>query len=152
MGGSADRCGRSVSVFPYNEFIRKVSMNKSELIDAVAEKSGLTKADTDRAFKAFVEVISDSMKNGDQVAYCGCGNTDKEINSKFSILGNYNKIYKANDIYFRNNHIVLTTDLSRIKISRNYLSSLILFSNYNQRLSFKNNISPFRFIKKFNLI
>ena len=44
-------------------------------------------------------------QNGDQVAYCGCGNTDKEINSKFSILGNYNKIYKANDIYFRNKSI-----------------------------------------------
>ncbi|WML92428.1 HU family DNA-binding protein [Thiothrix lacustris] len=53
--------------------MRKVSMNKSELIDAVAEKSGLTKTDTDKAFKAFVEVISDTLKNDDQVALVGFG-------------------------------------------------------------------------------
>jgi DNA-binding protein HU-beta len=48
-------------------------MNKSELIDAVSEKSKLTKADTDRAFKAFVDVISEAMAKGDQVALVGFG-------------------------------------------------------------------------------
>lgn len=48
-------------------------MNKSELIDEVSAKSGLTKADTDRAFKAFVDVISEAMAKGDQVALVGFG-------------------------------------------------------------------------------
>lgn len=48
-------------------------MNKSELIDAMAEKSGLTKADTDRAYKAFVEVIGETLAKGEQVALVGFG-------------------------------------------------------------------------------
>ena len=48
-------------------------MNKSELVDAVSAKSGLTKADTDRAFKAFVDVIAETMAKGDQVALVGFG-------------------------------------------------------------------------------
>ncbi|TXH72987.1 MAG: DNA-binding protein HU, partial [Thiothrix sp.] len=42
-------------------------MNKTELIDAVSAKSGLTKADTDRAFKAMVEAVTEALAKGDQV-------------------------------------------------------------------------------------
>lgn len=48
-------------------------MNKSQLVDAVASKSGLTKADTERAFKAFVETISEEMGKGEQVTLIGFG-------------------------------------------------------------------------------
>ena len=48
-------------------------MNKSELIDAAAESAGLTKADTERAFKAFVETITGALKKGDQVTMIGFG-------------------------------------------------------------------------------
>lgn len=48
-------------------------MNKSELVDAVSAKAGLTKADTDRAFKAFVEVITESMAKGETIALVGFG-------------------------------------------------------------------------------
>ncbi len=48
-------------------------MNKSEMIDAVSAKAGLTKADTDRAFKAFVEVITEAMAKGEQVSLVGFG-------------------------------------------------------------------------------
>lgn len=48
-------------------------MNKSEMIDAVSAKAGLTKADTDRAFKAFVDVITEAMAKGDQVSLVGFG-------------------------------------------------------------------------------
>ena len=48
-------------------------MNKSELIEAVASKSGLTKADAERAFKAFIETITDTLKSGDQVTMIGFG-------------------------------------------------------------------------------
>jgi len=48
-------------------------MNKSELIDAVAETSGLSKADSTRAFDAVIEVITNAMKGGDQVSIVGFG-------------------------------------------------------------------------------
>ena len=48
-------------------------MNKSELIDSVAEKSGLTKADSERAFKALVETVTGALKKGDQVTLIGFG-------------------------------------------------------------------------------
>jgi len=48
-------------------------MNKSELIDAVAADSGLTKADTERALKSFMGTITDTLKNGDQVTLIGFG-------------------------------------------------------------------------------
>lgn len=48
-------------------------MNKTELIDAVSAKSGLTKADTDRAFKAMVETVTEALAQGDQVSLIGFG-------------------------------------------------------------------------------
>lgn len=48
-------------------------MNKSELIDAVANKSGLTKADSERAVKALVETVTGALKKGDQVTMIGFG-------------------------------------------------------------------------------
>lgn len=48
-------------------------MNKSELIDAIAERSGLTKADTTKALNGFIEAVSDAMKQGDDVVLVGFG-------------------------------------------------------------------------------
>jgi len=48
-------------------------MNKSELVSAVAAKTELTKADTERALKAFLETITDTLKDGDQVTLIGFG-------------------------------------------------------------------------------
>ena len=48
-------------------------MNKAELIDAVSAKSGLTKADTDRAIKAFLDTVSETLAKGDQIALVGFG-------------------------------------------------------------------------------
>ena len=48
-------------------------MNKSELIDAVAEASGLSKADSTRAFDAVISVVTNAMKGGDQVSIVGFG-------------------------------------------------------------------------------
>ncbi|WP_298660925.1 HU family DNA-binding protein [uncultured Thiothrix sp.] len=52
---------------------RTLLMNKTELIDAVSAKSGLTKADTDRAFKAMVEAVTEALAKGDQVSLIGFG-------------------------------------------------------------------------------
>lgn len=48
-------------------------MNKAELIDAIAEKSGLTKVDSKKALDAFVESTVDALKKGDRVALVGFG-------------------------------------------------------------------------------
>ena len=48
-------------------------MNKSELIDAVAEAAGLSKADSTRAFDAVINVITGALKDGDQVSVVGFG-------------------------------------------------------------------------------
>ncbi len=48
-------------------------MNKAQLIDAIAEKAGLTKADSKKALDAFVDSTTDALKNGDRVALIGFG-------------------------------------------------------------------------------
>ncbi|RLD58609.1 MAG: DNA-binding protein [Bacteroidetes bacterium] len=48
-------------------------MNKAQLIDAIASKSQLTKADAKKALDAFVETTSDALKSGDRVALVGFG-------------------------------------------------------------------------------
>ncbi len=48
-------------------------MNKTELIAAVAEKTGLTKKDSERVINATVETIVDGLKKGDKVALSGFG-------------------------------------------------------------------------------
>ena len=48
-------------------------MNKTELIAAVAEKTGLTKKDAERAINATVEAITESLVKGDKVQVSGFG-------------------------------------------------------------------------------
>ncbi len=48
-------------------------MNKTELIAAMAERAELTKKDAEAALKAFVEVVTDAMKNDDKVQVVGFG-------------------------------------------------------------------------------
>lgn len=48
-------------------------MNKSDFIEQVAGKSGLTKADANRAFDAIVETVAKALKKGDTVSLVGFG-------------------------------------------------------------------------------
>ena len=48
-------------------------MNKAELINAMAEKSGLSKVDTKKALDSFMSVVSDTLKSGDKVSLIGFG-------------------------------------------------------------------------------
>lgn len=48
-------------------------MNKTELIAAVAEKTGLTKKDAERVINATVETITSSLVKGDKVQVSGFG-------------------------------------------------------------------------------
>ena len=48
-------------------------MKKVELVEAVAEKTGLTKADATRAIDATFEVITGALQGGDKVPLVGFG-------------------------------------------------------------------------------
>ena len=48
-------------------------MNKSELVSAIAEEAGLTKADAAKALDATVASITKAMSTGDSVAIIGFG-------------------------------------------------------------------------------
>ncbi len=48
-------------------------MNKSELIEAVAESADLSKAAAARAVDAMVDSVTDALREGDQVTLVGFG-------------------------------------------------------------------------------
>ncbi|MFP3713354.1 HU family DNA-binding protein [Isoptericola variabilis] len=48
-----------------------MSLNKSELVSAIAAKSGLTKADAENALNAFQEVLIESLGKGEAVKVTG---------------------------------------------------------------------------------
>ena len=48
-------------------------MNKTELIAAVAEKSGLTRKDSEKAVNAAFDAITESLVKGEKVALVGFG-------------------------------------------------------------------------------
>ena len=48
-------------------------MKKAELVEAIAAKAGLTKADANRALEATFEVITKALKKGERVPVAGFG-------------------------------------------------------------------------------
>lgn len=48
-------------------------MNKTELINAIAEKSGLSKVDSKKALEAFIESVIEEVKTGGKIALVGFG-------------------------------------------------------------------------------
>lgn len=48
-------------------------MNKSEFIDEVASKTGMTKVDAKSAVEASLEVITEELSKGGSVAFTGFG-------------------------------------------------------------------------------
>ena len=48
-------------------------MNKTELIAAMAEKAELSKKDTEKALKAFTDVVAAELKKGGKVQLVGFG-------------------------------------------------------------------------------
>jgi DNA-binding protein HU-beta len=48
-------------------------MNKAEFIDAIAEKTGMTKVDSKKALDAMIEVAKAEMKNDGKIALVGFG-------------------------------------------------------------------------------
>ncbi|MFO7952811.1 MAG: HU family DNA-binding protein [Bacillota bacterium] len=48
-------------------------MNKSELVDLVAENAGMSKKDSEKAVKAVLDSITEGLKKGDKVQLVGFG-------------------------------------------------------------------------------
>ena len=48
-------------------------MNKTELVAAIADKTQLTKKDSEMALKAFIDVVSDELKKGEKIQLVGFG-------------------------------------------------------------------------------
>lgn len=48
-------------------------MNKAELIEAMANGAGISKADAKKALDAFVDTTTKALKKGDRVALVGFG-------------------------------------------------------------------------------
>jgi DNA-binding protein HU-beta len=48
-------------------------VNKSELIDHIAQQADISKAAASRALEAAIDAITDTLKNGDSVSLVGFG-------------------------------------------------------------------------------
>ena len=48
-------------------------MNKTELVAAMAEKAELSKKDSEKALKAFIDVVTDELKSGEKIQLVGFG-------------------------------------------------------------------------------
>lgn len=48
-------------------------MNKTELVAAMAEQTGLSKKDAEAALKAFTDVVTEELKKGEKIQLVGFG-------------------------------------------------------------------------------
>ena len=53
--------------------MRMITMNKTDIIAAVAEKTGMTKKDAERVINATIETIEGGLVKGDKVQISGFG-------------------------------------------------------------------------------
>ena len=48
-------------------------MNKTELVAAIAEKTNQSKKDSEKALKAFIDVVTEELKKGEKIQLVGFG-------------------------------------------------------------------------------
>ncbi|MDZ7611293.1 MAG: HU family DNA-binding protein [Candidatus Moranbacteria bacterium] len=48
-------------------------MNKKQVIDAVASKTGLSKKDSEAALEAVLDTVTEALQKGEQVTFTGFG-------------------------------------------------------------------------------
>lgn len=71
-------------------------MNKTELIAKIAEKSGLSKKDAEKALGAVVDSITEAMASGDKVMLVGFGSF--EVKAREARMGRNPKTKEAIEI------------------------------------------------------
>ena len=54
-------------------------MNKSELVEAIANGSGITKAEASKVIEVFMATVTDVLKSGDQLVLPGFGTFSKAL-------------------------------------------------------------------------
>ena len=62
-----------MTLFFHTIILNHKIMNKTELIDKIAEKAGLKKADSKKALEATLEAIKEALAANDKVALIGFG-------------------------------------------------------------------------------
>ena len=60
----------------------KLYMNKAELVEAVAEKTGLTKKDSEKALAAVVDTIVATLAKGEKVQLVGFGTFETRVHKE----------------------------------------------------------------------
>ena len=48
-------------------------MNKAELVAAIADKAEISKKDSEKALKAFIDVVTEELKKGEKIQLVGFG-------------------------------------------------------------------------------
>jgi DNA-binding protein HU-beta len=56
-------------------------VNKSELIDATAERSGVSKSDVAKTLDGLIDTITDTVRRGEKVSITGFGNFERRERS-----------------------------------------------------------------------
>ena len=51
----------------------EIYMNKTELVAAIGERAELSKKDSEKALKAFVDVVTEELKKGEKIQLVGFG-------------------------------------------------------------------------------
>jgi DNA-binding protein HU-beta len=77
-GGLANSCKRAQYAKQFDSVIHQQTkgsthMNRAELIDALADKTGSSKADAGRNIAALIDIVTATLKKGDNVALVGFG-------------------------------------------------------------------------------
>ncbi len=70
-------------------------MNKTELVEAVAEKSGLTKKDAEKAISAVLDTVVETLSKGDKVQLVGFGTFETRVHKE---RANINPVTKQKQI------------------------------------------------------
>lgn len=76
--------------------MRCINMNKTELINAIAERSGLTKKDAEKALGATVDAITAALAAGDKVQLTGFGSF--EVKERAARVGRNPRTGEATEI------------------------------------------------------
>jgi len=71
-------------------------MNKTELVAAIAEKTQLTKKDSEMVLKAFIDVVSEELKKGEKIQLVGFGTF--EVSDRAARIGKNPQTGNAIDI------------------------------------------------------
>ena len=70
-------------------------MNKAELVESIAEMTGLTKKDSEKAVAAFIETVISTLAKGEKVQLVGFGTFETRVHKERT---NINPITKKEQV------------------------------------------------------